>query len=51
MHGSLASTWPKIPVHINLTSPHPGAEVQNITDRDHEVLIWGIGLHNYAGIK
>jgi hypothetical protein len=23
----LLSTWPKILVHINLTSPHPGAEV------------------------
>jgi hypothetical protein len=23
----LFSTWPNSPVHVNLTSPHPGAEV------------------------
>jgi hypothetical protein len=28
LHDSLAlPTWPKIPVHINLTNPRPGAEV------------------------
>jgi hypothetical protein len=26
-------TWPKIPVHVNLTNPHPGSKQRNTSSK------------------